>query len=87
MKEAKFPEPNKITALQVLAEFRQIEALNLAREILNADTSVMLRVSALGVLGQIGQSTDRDILSAYAKSSEFRLRQAAQSALKRKIGK
>jgi len=82
VKEAKFPDQNKITALQILADFRRRETLGLARSLLNADSSVMLRVSAIGVLGRIGQSNDKDILFAYSKSSDFRLRRAAQAALK-----
>lgn len=83
VKGVEFPEQNKLTALQILAEARHPEVLNLARETLNTDSSVMLRVSAIGVLGLVGQSVDREILSAYAKSPEYRLRRAAEAALER----
>ena len=78
-----FPEPNKATALQLLAEESQQEALRLAREILCSEASVMLHISAMGILGISGEPADKNVLSHYAKSSEFRLRRAAQSALKR----
>lgn len=86
VKEAEFPEQNKITALQLLAESGHPEALDLARKILNTESTVMLRVSAIGVLGSLGQSVDRETLSVYTKDSEFRLRHAAQCALERLDG-
>lgn len=81
-----FSDQNKITALQLLAESRHPEALNLARKILDAESTVMLRVSAIGVLGIMGQSADKEDLLYYANSPEFRLRRAAKAALQRLDG-
>ena len=83
VKEDTFAEQNKITALQLLAEKSHPEALREAREILSINPSVMLRASAIGVLGLMGTPADKEILMTYATNSEFRLRKAAQSALKR----
>lgn len=78
-----FPEPNRVTALQLLAEVSHPEALSLARKLLGAESSVMLHMSALGVLGIMGVPADKEILLRYNSNTEFRLRKAAQSALKR----
>ena len=76
-----FPEPNRVTALQLLAEAPHPEASRLARELLSADSSVMLHMSAVGVLGTLGVPADKEILLTYATCSEFRLRTAARAAL------
>lgn len=86
VQEATFPDQNKLTALQLLAELRHPEALNLAREVLNAESTVMLRVSAIGVIGLMGQAVDRENLLVLVKSPEFRLRRAAKAALRRLDG-
>ena len=78
-----FPEQNKITALRLAGELGHPEALNFARELLDSESSVMLRASAIGVLGLLGQTSDKEFLHTYAKSSDFRLRRAAESALVR----
>ena len=81
---SEFLEQNKTTALQLLAEDGHPEALNLARKILNTESTLMLRVSAIGVLGLKGQSVDEEKLQVFTKSPGYRLRHAAKVALRKR---
>ena len=75
---------DKVTALQIAARVGDSRALPQARIwAVDEQLPVILRMSALAVLGDRGNATDRPTLERFAKSGEFRLRSAAKAALKR----
>jgi hypothetical protein len=76
---------SRTTALQIAARYNDRRALSLARAILNGKNDTHLMVSALAVLGQMGEAQDRSTLNAFVNSSDIRLRGAATAALT-KIG-
>jgi len=78
--------PGRMTALQVCARLGNRQALPVARALVGSSASVMLRVSAIGCIGILGDASDKPLLEKQAASSDRRLRVAAESALK-KLGK
>jgi hypothetical protein len=76
-------ELTKITALQICAELGETGVLPTARAIADSKRSVPLRMSAIAVLGTLGNEEDRSLLEPYAQSTDTRLRTAARSALER----
>lgn len=74
---------SRTTALQICATTGHEKALPLARDIAHSDAEIPLRVSALGAIGILGDSSDGDILKKYVKSAETRLRHAASAAIER----
>ncbi len=76
-------EATKITAIQICANLGEKQIRETARKIAVSRESVPLRMSAIAAIGTIGVESDRPLLEKYAKSSDIRLRTAAQSALKR----
>ena len=75
---------DKVTALQIAARVGDSRALPQARVwAVDDQLPVILRMSALAVLGDRGNATDRPTLERFSKSGEFRLRSAAKAALKR----
>lgn len=76
-----YADATKLTALQVLALHDAAAARAQARQWLTGDHPVMLKVSALATLGQVGEPQDRSLLERYARSPELRLRTSARAAL------
>ncbi len=74
---------NKASALQVLAGLEDPAVEAYARSYLKEDQPIMLQVSALAALGYLPGEENRRILETYARSPDFRLRRAAQAALRR----
>lgn len=83
LREDAYASASKISALQILARHEPSEARALARQWLADEHPVMLRVSALATLGQVGEQADREVVARYAESPELRLRTAARAALAR----
>lgn len=77
-----YGDAERLSALHVVAEFNHPEAINLAREITVSKHTVPFRAAALAVIGLNGEVSDRPLLEKYSKSSDIRLRAAAQKALK-----
>ena len=78
--------PGRMTALQVCARLGNRQVLPAARSLVGSSASVMLRISAIGCIGILGDASDKPLLEKQAASSDRRLRVAAESALK-KLGK
>lgn len=72
---------DRLTALQIASEAGHAEVLALARTLLHADVPVMLRASAIAVMGKQGEASDIPQLEPFLKSADLRLREAAKSAL------
>lgn len=72
---------SKISALQILARHEHDEARTLARQWIVEERPMMLRVSALATLGDVGGASDQDVLASYATNPDLRLRTAARAAL------
>jgi HEAT repeat protein len=70
----------RATALQVAAELGDRRALEPARTALRDSRSVTLRVSALTVLGRLGDPGDRALVDPFMSNSLPVLRNAAQNA-------
>ena len=81
LSEPAYAQATKLTALQVLALHDASAARVQARQWLTGDHPVMLKVSALATLGQVGEPQDRSLLERYARSPELRLRTSARAAL------
>lgn len=75
---------NRVTALQIAAFLGDEQALESARVVLGQDDSTLpLRVSAIGVLGKYGTPQDLSLISPFLESPDYRLRTAAKAATKR----
>jgi len=73
----------RITALQICANADYQKVLPLARTIVQSDAEVTLRISALGAIGILGNSSDLATLKKYTKSSDSRLQYAGRAAIER----
>lgn len=73
----------RVTALQVCARLKCAAAAPLARRLAGGRGPVMLRMSAIALLGDVGEARDLEDLAKLSASSESRLRTAAKSALRR----
>lgn len=79
--DATYSDTVRLTALQVCAELGDIRVLPLAREINRSQSSIHLRMSAIAVLGRLGEVHDHELIKQYVLSSDTRLRTAAKAAL------
>jgi len=80
-------EINKTTALQTCAQLQYGRALEVARAIASDKTTpVPLRISAIAAVSQLGDASDKDMLSKLKARSDTRLVTAATAALKRLDG-
>lgn len=77
-----YPTANKVSALQIAGLLGSSEALEYARSVL-ADTKfpLQLRVSAVALLGSAGNESDLIELRGLSRSLDYRLRNAAESAI------
>ncbi len=73
----------KITALQICAKSGESKVLEHAKQILESQASVPLKVSAIGALGLAGSTAEKPLLEKLSLSSVSRLRIAAEAALLR----
>lgn len=74
----------RIPALQIAAKYKHPGAAALAKTVLkDKKTPVMLKMSAIATLGAHGEKEDIELLTAYRKSADIRLRSAAKAALKK----
>jgi hypothetical protein len=71
----------RLTALQVCAALKHPEAPAIARDLLATQSDTHLRMSALAVLGALGNQNDIPTLRQYAQSADIRLRTSANAAL------
>jgi len=84
LKEDKFPSANKVTALQVAGLTGSEAALSLARAYsLDSSLAIQLRISAIALLGSRGNPDDISKLNPLTQSVDYRLRKAAQAALRK----
>ena len=74
---------NRIPALQISAALGNTQAIKTARKIINTENPVMLRMSALAVLGMHGSTADLTLLKKHTKSNDIRIRTAALRAVKK----
>lgn len=73
---------NKVTALQVAGLSGSERAVRMARAYIGDSTIAMqLRVSAVALIGRAGNEDDLTELKRLARSLDFRLRKAAESAI------
>lgn len=78
-----YAEANRLTAMQIAAHHRSAEALEIARSWLNEPrTAVSLRVGGVAALGLAGKPEDAELVKRFLDSPDYRLRQAAQFAIK-----
>ena len=69
--------------LLVLAKYNRTEARQYALDFLANDQPVMMKTSALVVLGVAGYVEDRAVVKAYTDSPDVRLNEASRAALQR----
>jgi hypothetical protein len=78
-----YAEANRLTAMQIAAHHRSVEALEIARSWLNEPrTAVSLRVGGVAALGLAGNPEDAELVKRFLDSPDYRLRQAAQFAIR-----
>jgi hypothetical protein len=75
------PDAIKITALQIAAKFKNPQVLPMARGLIGESKNVPLKISAIAVVGAMGDSSDRKVLNALLKNGDIRLRAASKAAL------
>ncbi len=80
LRQNEFPMANKVTALQVAGLLGSREALEYARAIVQSDENIQLRISAIALLGQQGNSEDLKIIKRLNQSKDLRLRQSSRAA-------
>jgi hypothetical protein len=80
LKQNEFPMANKVTALQVAGLLGSRKALEYARAIVQSDENIQLRISAIALLGQQGNSEDLKIIKSLNQSKDLRLRQSSRAA-------
>ncbi len=76
------PEP-RATALQVCVLLNERRALVPARNLARTQSPTILRISAIGALGLMGEPDDLAILQPLTRDEDMRFRQAAWAAVKR----
>lgn len=84
--DAKSPLPDRVTALQIAGRYLPGKTQGYAGSLLAAeqqDTAVMLKISAIATLGQIGNETHLPLIRSYRRSADIRLRKAARVAIER----
>lgn len=73
---------SKLAALQVLSASDKEAGVERAKRVLQDDTKpIMLKVSALATLGEMGDRQDLPMLKRYEQSPDYRLRTAARAGL------
>jgi hypothetical protein len=80
------PLLDRVTALQIAGRYLPQKTLTYASSLLDTDqhdTAVMLKVSAIATLGQIGNETHISLIQPYRRSMDIRLRKAARIAMQR----
>ena len=83
-----YSDAARITALQVAAKLGNRKVLEVARRIVEGGGyRVPLKVSAVAVLGMLGDAGDAERLRGLRASSDRRLRKAAEAALERLRGR
>ena len=78
-----YDDAERLTGLHVAAEFNHPEAVKLAREIVSSQHSASFRSAALAVIGSHGEQSDLALLERYVKSSDIRIRTAANAAMQK----
>lgn len=76
-------EANRITALRLCGQQGHVEALEPARDVAQHGETTLLRCAAIATLGDLGSDEDRDLLEAYAISTDKRIQQIALHSLKK----
>jgi hypothetical protein len=76
------PEP-RATALQVCVLLNERRALHPARNLARTQSPTILRISAIGALGLLGEPDDLAVLQPLTRDEDMRFRQAAVAAVKR----
>jgi len=76
------PEP-RATALQVCVLLGEHRALVPARHLARTQSPTILRISAIGALGLLGEPADLSLLKPLTRDEDMRFRQAAVAAVKR----
>lgn len=72
---------SKVSLLQVCGELKNDKALPLARRWAVNEKDMLLRVSSIGYLGYLGDSSDLPLLEKYRWSSDIRLQRSAAAAM------
>jgi len=74
----------RMPAIQIGAKYHHPDARELALAIIADNTaSVQYKMSAIAVLGSVGQLEDADLLATHVKGAEVRLRIAAAGSMRR----
>jgi len=76
-----FSLASRITAIQIAMRLKDGKVLDKARVIAVSKEQVMLRVSAIGAIGELGNYGDIEILNKYKLNADVRLRYAANAAI------
>ncbi len=84
--DSAYGEGARMTALQICAKLNDRRVLSLARELVDGGAPVSLKVSAIAVLGALGDPSDRARVEPLAASSDIRLAGAARAAAKKLNG-
>lgn len=85
--DKKTPDYVKLTALQICAIRKDQRALSVAHEILNNSKDVPLKISAIAAIGMLGNDDDIDTVKNLSKSTDVRIRIAADNTIKKLTGK
>lgn len=77
------PDPTRLSAMLKGAELGNRDMLILARDIIDSSHSAHFRMSALAVVGVLGDVSDLPLLEKYTESSDMRFRNASRAAVKK----
>jgi len=81
--DSKGGEASKITALQICAQLGEKGALPIARQLVGAEVSIPLKLSAIAAIGALGDTTDLQTLKPYQTGRDSKMRPAVNAAIKR----
>lgn len=84
--DADSPLLDRVTALQIAGRYLPEKTLIYASSLLGTDqqdTAVMLKISAIATLGQIGNEAHIPLIQPYRRVIDIRLRKAARIAMQR----
>ncbi|MGJ8653802.1 MAG: hypothetical protein ACSHX8_11050 [Opitutaceae bacterium] len=81
LKHSEYSTANKVTALQVAGFLGSQLAIDYARNVINSDESIQIRVSAIALLSRCGNFHDLETIRHFTDSLDYRLRQSSKAAV------
>jgi hypothetical protein len=77
-----YSNSDRLSALHVLSSLDYAKSTQIARSwLIDESSPILLKTTALAILGKQFQGSDRPLIGSYSKHSDLRLRSAARNAL------